>query len=153
MSLACKVDLVFLMDGSWSIGKRRFKIQKDFLAEVAQVINIGVTGPMMGVIQYGLVLSCHRNQNIFSRVVGVKRDGLPCLLHCCLLHRDDAVTEISLKSYSNSRDVKTSITKIAQKGGVSNVGECRACTTQKCERESKFLIVWFMSQAHFHMQG
>lgn len=49
----CKVDLVFLMDGSWSIGKRRFKIQKDFLAEVAQTINVGVAGPMMGIIQYG----------------------------------------------------------------------------------------------------
>lgn len=49
----CKVDLVFLMDGSWSIGKRRFKIQKDFLSEVAQSINLGVTGPMMGVVQYG----------------------------------------------------------------------------------------------------
>nr|XP_057914305.1 vitrin isoform X3 [Doryrhamphus excisus] len=85
----CKVDLVFLMDGSWSIGKRRFKIQKDFLAEVAQVINIGVAGPMMGVIQYG----------------------------------DDPVTEISLKSHSNSRDVKTSIAKIVQKGGLSNVGK------------------------------
>ncbi|XP_061766581.1 vitrin isoform X5 [Nerophis ophidion] len=85
----CKVDLVFLMDGSWSIGKRRFKIQKDFLAEVAQVINVGVAGPMMGVIQYG----------------------------------DDPVTEISLKSYSTSRDVKTSVTKIVQKGGLSNVGK------------------------------
>lgn len=41
------------MDGSWSIGKRRFKIQKDFLSEVAQVINVGVAGPMMGIIQYG----------------------------------------------------------------------------------------------------
>lgn len=49
----CKVDLAFLMDGSWSIGKRRFKLQKDFLAEVAQTINVGVAGPMMGVIQYG----------------------------------------------------------------------------------------------------
>lgn len=49
----CKIDLVFLMDGSWSIGKRRFKIQKDFLAEVAQAINVGPTGPMMGVVQYG----------------------------------------------------------------------------------------------------
>ncbi|XP_061645783.1 vitrin isoform X3 [Phyllopteryx taeniolatus] len=88
----CKVDLVFLMDGSWSIGKRRFKIQKDFLAEVAQVINVGVAGPMMGVIQYG----------------------------------DDPVTEINLKSYSNSRDVKTSIAKIVQKGGLSNVGKALA---------------------------
>ncbi|CAI5653699.1 vitrin isoform X1 [Oreochromis niloticus] len=49
----CKVDLAFLMDGSWSIGKRRFKIQKDFLTEVAQTINVGVAGPMMGIIQYG----------------------------------------------------------------------------------------------------
>lgn len=49
----CKIDLVFLMDGSWSIGKRRFKIQKDFLSAVAQTINIGVAGPMMGIVQYG----------------------------------------------------------------------------------------------------
>ncbi|XP_017317051.1 vitrin isoform X11 [Ictalurus punctatus] len=49
----CKVDIAFLMDGSWSIGKRRFKIQKDFLSEVSQVINVGINGPMMGIIQYG----------------------------------------------------------------------------------------------------
>ncbi|XP_029305238.1 vitrin [Cottoperca gobio] len=85
----CKVDLVFLMDGSWSIGKRRFKIQKDFLSEVAETINVGVAGPMMGLIQYG----------------------------------DDPVTEISLKSYSNSREVKSAVEKIAQKGGLSNVGK------------------------------
>ncbi|XP_024916836.1 vitrin isoform X2 [Cynoglossus semilaevis] len=85
----CKVDLAFLMDGSWSIGKRRFKIQKDFLADVAQTINVGVNGPMMGIIQYG----------------------------------DEAVTEISLKTYSNSREVKSAIEKIVQKGGLSNVGK------------------------------
>ncbi|XP_041644971.1 vitrin [Cheilinus undulatus] len=85
----CKVDLAFLMDGSWSIGKRRFKIQKDFLAEVAQAINVGVAGPMMGIIQYG----------------------------------DDPVTEISLKSFSNSREVKSAVDKIVQKGGLSNVGK------------------------------
>ncbi|MED6292119.1 hypothetical protein CHARACLAT_030417 [Characodon lateralis] len=85
----CKVDLAFLMDGSWSIGKRRFKIQKDFLAEVAQVINVGMAGPMMGIIQYG----------------------------------DEPVTEISLRTYSTSRDVKSAIDKIVQKGGLSNVGE------------------------------
>lgn len=85
----CKVDIGFLMDGSWSIGKRRFKIQKDFLAEVAQVINVGPAGPMMGVIQYG----------------------------------DDPATEMSLKAFSNSRDVKTAVEKITQKGGLSNVGK------------------------------
>ncbi|XP_036980770.1 vitrin isoform X8 [Acanthopagrus latus] len=85
----CKVDLAFLMDGSWSIGKRRFKIQKDFLSDVAQAINVGVAGPMMGIIQYG----------------------------------DDPVTELSLKSYTNSREVKSAVDKIVQKGGLSNVGK------------------------------
>ncbi|KAF6725656.1 Vitrin [Oryzias melastigma] len=85
----CKVDLAFLMDGSWSIGKRRFKIQKDFLAEVAQVINVGVAGPMMGIIQYG----------------------------------DEPVTEISLRTYSSSREVRAAVEKIVQKGGLSNVGK------------------------------
>uniref|UniRef100_H3DGW2 Cochlin n=1 Tax=Tetraodon nigroviridis TaxID=99883 RepID=H3DGW2_TETNG len=84
----CKIDLVFLMDGSWSIGKRRFKIQKDFLAEVAQAINVGPTGPMMGVVQYG----------------------------------DDPVTEISLKSVSSSREARSAVEKITQKGGLSHVG-------------------------------
>ncbi|XP_039546585.1 vitrin isoform X2 [Pimephales promelas] len=50
---SCKVDIAFLMDGSWSIGKRRFKIQKDFLVEVSQALNVGVDGAMMGIIQYG----------------------------------------------------------------------------------------------------
>ncbi|XP_016526678.1 vitrin isoform X10 [Poecilia formosa] len=85
----CKVDLAFLMDGSWSIGKRRFKIQKDFLADVAQVINVGMAGPMMGIIQYG----------------------------------DEPVTEISLRAHSSSKDVKSAIDKIVQKGGMSNVGK------------------------------
>lgn len=62
VSADCKVDLAFLMDGSWSIGKRRFKIQKDFLADVAQTINVGVNGPMMGIIQYGY---CHFSNPIF----------------------------------------------------------------------------------------
>ncbi|KAA0717536.1 Vitrin Precursor [Triplophysa tibetana] len=85
----CKVDVAFLMDGSWSIGKRRFKIQKDFLMEVSQVMNGGVAGPMMGIIQYG----------------------------------DDAVTEFNLKQFSNFKDLKPAISKITQKGGLSNVGK------------------------------
>ncbi|XP_036408263.1 vitrin-like [Megalops cyprinoides] len=50
---SCKVDIAFLMDGSWSIGRRRFQIQKDFLVEMSQVIDVGVAGPMMGIVQYG----------------------------------------------------------------------------------------------------
>ncbi|NXM05589.1 VITRN protein, partial [Tyrannus savana] len=49
----CKVDLSFLMDGSWSIGKRRFQLQKRFLSNVAQALGIGSAGPLMGIVQYG----------------------------------------------------------------------------------------------------
>ncbi|NXV50198.1 VITRN protein, partial [Uria aalge] len=49
----CKVDLSFLMDGSWSIGKRRFQLQKHFLSNVAQALGIGSAGPLMGIVQYG----------------------------------------------------------------------------------------------------
>lgn len=37
--------------------------------------------------------------------------------------RDDPVTEFSLKQFSSSKDLKPAIGKIAQKGGLSNVGE------------------------------
>ncbi|XP_042645724.1 vitrin isoform X5 [Tyto alba] len=49
----CKVDLSFLMDGSWSIGKRRFQLQKQFLSNVAQALGIGSAGPLMGIVQFG----------------------------------------------------------------------------------------------------
>uniref|UniRef100_A0A8D2DHZ9 Vitrin n=1 Tax=Sciurus vulgaris TaxID=55149 RepID=A0A8D2DHZ9_SCIVU len=49
----CKVDLSFLIDGSSGIGKRRFQIQKQFLADIAQTLDIGPAGPLMGVVQYG----------------------------------------------------------------------------------------------------
>ncbi|KFV87358.1 Vitrin, partial [Struthio camelus australis] len=49
----CKVDLSFLIDGSWSIGKRRFQIQKQFLSNVAEALDLGSAGPLMGIIQYG----------------------------------------------------------------------------------------------------
>ncbi|XP_008160467.2 vitrin [Eptesicus fuscus] len=49
----CKVDLAFLIDGSTSIGGRRFRIQKQFLADIAQALDIGPSGPLVGVVQYG----------------------------------------------------------------------------------------------------
>ncbi|XP_060708446.1 vitrin isoform X2 [Hemiscyllium ocellatum] len=49
----CKVDLAFLMDGSWSIGRRRFRIQKSFLMKIAQALDIGIAGPLIGIVQFG----------------------------------------------------------------------------------------------------
>lgn len=43
--------------------------------------------------------------------------------HASACFRDEPVTEISLKSYANSREVKAGVDKIVQKGGLSNVGE------------------------------
>ncbi|XP_041910483.1 vitrin [Arvicola amphibius] len=49
----CRVDLAFLIDGSTNIGKRRFQIQKQFLADVVQALDVGPAGPLVGVVQYG----------------------------------------------------------------------------------------------------
>ncbi|XP_045142962.1 vitrin [Echinops telfairi] len=49
----CKVDLSFVIDGSSRIGKRRFQIQKQFLAAVAHALDLSPAGPLMGVVQYG----------------------------------------------------------------------------------------------------
>ncbi|XP_037662936.1 vitrin [Choloepus didactylus] len=84
----CKIDLAFLIDGSSSIGKRRFQIQKQFLANVAQALDIGPAGPLMGVVQYG----------------------------------DNPATQFNLKAHMNSRDLKTAVEKITQRGGQANVG-------------------------------
>ncbi|XP_063474219.1 vitrin isoform X7 [Symphalangus syndactylus] len=92
----CKIDLSFLIDGSTSIGKRRFRIQKQLLAEVAQALDIGPGGPLMGVVQYG----------------------------------DNPATHFNLKTHMNSRDLKTAIEKITQRGGLSNVGRAISFVTK-----------------------
>uniref|UniRef100_A0A2K6RHT5 Vitrin n=1 Tax=Rhinopithecus roxellana TaxID=61622 RepID=A0A2K6RHT5_RHIRO len=92
----CKIDLSFLIDGSTSIGKRRFRIQKQLLAGVAQALDIGPAGPLMGVVQYG----------------------------------DNPATHFNLKTHMNSRDLKTAIEKITQRGGLSNVGRAISFVTK-----------------------
>ncbi|XP_032737763.1 vitrin isoform X1 [Lontra canadensis] len=92
----CKVDLSFLIDGSSSIGKRRFRIQKQFLADVAQALDIGPGGPLMGVVQYG----------------------------------DNPAAQFNLRTHMNSRDLKTAIEKITQRGGLSNAGRAISYVTK-----------------------
>ncbi|XP_059516077.1 vitrin isoform X1 [Myotis daubentonii] len=93
---SCKVDLAFLIDGSASIGSRRFRIQKQFLADVAQALDIGPAGPLVGVVQYG----------------------------------DNPATQFNLKTHMSSRDLKAAIEKIAQRGGLSNVGRAISFVTK-----------------------
>uniref|UniRef100_UPI00358E9B59 vitrin isoform X2 n=1 Tax=Myxine glutinosa TaxID=7769 RepID=UPI00358E9B59 len=51
--LDCKVDVAFLMEGSWSIGKRRFAIQKSFLGNVVKAMGVGPQGAAVGLVQFG----------------------------------------------------------------------------------------------------
>ncbi|XP_058020545.1 vitrin [Ahaetulla prasina] len=68
----CKVDLAFLIDGSWSIGRRRFQIQKQFLKDVSQALNVGPIGPFMGIVQYGDNPSTEFNLNTYANTKDLK---------------------------------------------------------------------------------
>ncbi|XP_058524078.1 vitrin [Ochotona princeps] len=92
----CRVDLSFLIDGSSSLGRRRFRIQKQFLADIAQALDIGPAGPLMGIVQYG----------------------------------DNPATQFNLKTHMNSQDLKAAIEKMAQRGGLSNVGRAISFVTK-----------------------
>jgi uncharacterized protein YegL len=46
------VDLVFLLDGSGSIGANNFKKVKEFVKKVVDFFNIGKSGTHIGVVQY-----------------------------------------------------------------------------------------------------
>nr|XP_020644068.1 cochlin [Pogona vitticeps]XP_020644069.1 cochlin [Pogona vitticeps] len=47
----CKADIAFLIDGSYSIGQRRFNLQKNFVGKIATMLGIGTEGPHVGVVQ------------------------------------------------------------------------------------------------------
>uniref|UniRef100_H3ARA8 Cochlin n=1 Tax=Latimeria chalumnae TaxID=7897 RepID=H3ARA8_LATCH len=47
----CKVDIAFLLDGSYNIGQRRFNLQKNFLVKVTALLRVGSEGPQVGFIQ------------------------------------------------------------------------------------------------------
>ncbi|XP_015671490.1 vitrin [Protobothrops mucrosquamatus] len=68
----CKVDLAFLIDGSWSIGRRRFQIQKQFLKDVSQALDVGPIGPLMGIVQYGDDPSTEFNLKAYSNTKDLK---------------------------------------------------------------------------------
>ncbi|KAG8123480.1 hypothetical protein E2320_018798 [Naja naja] len=68
----CKVDLAFLIDGSWSIGRRRFQIQKQFLKDVSQALDVGPIGPLMGIVQYGDEPSTEFNLKAYANTKDLK---------------------------------------------------------------------------------
>ncbi|XP_036372291.1 von Willebrand factor A domain-containing protein 2-like [Megalops cyprinoides] len=49
----CAVDLLFLVDGSWSMGLEDFLLAKDFIKRVAQTISTSAAKILVAVAQYG----------------------------------------------------------------------------------------------------
>jgi len=45
-------DIIFLVDGSWSVGIKNFKIMQDFLYTVVNGFDIGQDKLHVGMIQY-----------------------------------------------------------------------------------------------------
>ncbi|KAM4542959.1 cochlin isoform 2-T2 [Odontesthes bonariensis] len=47
----CQIDIAMVIDSSGNIGKRRFNLQKNFVAKLTAVLRVGPTGPHLGLIQ------------------------------------------------------------------------------------------------------
>ncbi|XP_072107076.1 vitrin isoform X2 [Mobula birostris] len=69
----CKVDLAFLVDGSWSIGRRRFGIQKKFLMSVADTLAVGTEGPLIGIVQFGSNARVEFNLHVYHNSRDLKK--------------------------------------------------------------------------------
>lgn len=52
-SAAAVADLLFLVDGSWSVGRANFKHIRSFLSATASAFQIGRDRTRVGVVQYG----------------------------------------------------------------------------------------------------
>lgn len=51
-SVSAWTDLVFLVDGSWSVGRNNFKYILDFIAALVSAFDIGEEKTRVGVVQY-----------------------------------------------------------------------------------------------------
>ncbi|XP_047466152.1 cochlin [Mugil cephalus] len=47
----CQMDIAMVIDSSNNIGRRRFNLQKNFVAKLAAMLRVGPTGPHVGLIQ------------------------------------------------------------------------------------------------------
>ncbi|EPY83208.1 hypothetical protein CB1_000591007, partial [Camelus ferus] len=70
-SVSAWTDLVFLVDGSWSVGRNNFKYILDFIAALVSAFDIGEEKTRVGVVQYSSDTRTEFNLNQFY-----KRDEL-----------------------------------------------------------------------------
>ncbi|XP_070698758.1 cochlin [Pempheris klunzingeri] len=49
----CQTDIAFIIDSGNNIGRRRFNLQKNFVAKLVSTLRVGQTGPHIGLVQAG----------------------------------------------------------------------------------------------------
>lgn len=75
-SAGAAADLLFLVDGSWSVGKANFKHIRAFLSAAASAFQIGQDRTRVGVVQYGsdarveFRLDAHPSRPALLRAIG-----------------------------------------------------------------------------------
>ncbi|XP_076129262.1 collagen alpha-1(XII) chain isoform X2 [Alosa pseudoharengus] len=60
-------DLVFLVDGSWSVGRENFKYIRNFIGAMASAFDIGEDKTRVGVVQYSTDTRTEFNLNQYSK--------------------------------------------------------------------------------------
>lgn len=69
-------DVLFLVDGSWSVGRANFKHIRSFISATASAFQIGQDKTRVGVVQYGsdarveFNLNTHLNRPALLRAIG-----------------------------------------------------------------------------------
>ncbi|XP_030624856.1 collagen alpha-1(XII) chain isoform X2 [Chanos chanos] len=66
-SVSAIADLVFLVDGSWSVGRENFKFIRNFIGAMAGAFDIGEDKTRVGVVQYSTDTRTEFNLNQYYR--------------------------------------------------------------------------------------
>nr|XP_023664029.1 collagen alpha-1(XII) chain-like [Paramormyrops kingsleyae] len=66
-SVSAITDLVFLVDGSWSVGRENFKFIRSFMAAMAGAFDIGEDKTRVGVVQYSTDTRTEFNLNQYFK--------------------------------------------------------------------------------------
>ncbi|XP_066579143.1 collagen alpha-1(XII) chain isoform X2 [Amia ocellicauda] len=66
-SVSAIADLVFLVDGSWSVGRENFKHIRSFIADLASAFDIGEDKTRVGIVQYSTDTRTEFNLNQYFK--------------------------------------------------------------------------------------
>lgn len=75
-SVGAVADLLFLLDGSWSVGRANFKLVRGLVAAVTSAFQVGEDKTRVGVVQYGddarteFNLNSHTTRPTLLRAIG-----------------------------------------------------------------------------------